>query len=338
MKNKQLFSILFAAALLALAIIAAPQFGAAQSQAQTPPAAQQQPPAQPQAGAVPPFTVKALGHNAFAAIAVPGGGAGSNASFIIGEDGVLVVDTFVSANAARALLAEIRTHTQAPIKYVVNTHYHIDHVSGNGVFAEAGAIIFAHKNVRDWIHIENMKFYPNATPAQKASVEALVAPTVVYTTGVELFLGNRHIAVRYFPGHTGGDSMVFDPESNVVFCGDIFWRHSLPNLIDASTDAWIDTLNLMIQAHPAATFIPGHGDVGTLDDVKAFRGYLVDLRQWVGDARAAGKTGDAIVDAVVPKIKEKYGDWGGFTSFSTKNVQQTADELNATKKVPRPLP
>jgi cyclase len=332
MQTKQRIIITLTAAIIALAIIAVPRFAAAERQPQE----------QPQAPPPPlPFRLKELGHNVWAAIDAPEAGtarAGSNASFIIGDDGVLVVDTFQKTSAAVLLLADIKRMTQLPIKYVVNTHYHIDHVSGNGVFADAGAIIFAHKNVRDWIHIENMKFYPNPTPAQKASVDALVAPTVVYTTGVDLFLAQRHIVVRYFPGHTGGDSLVFDPESNVVFCGDMFWRHSLPNLIDASTDAWIDTLNLMIQAHPAATFVPGHGDVGTLDDVKAFRGYLVDLRQWVGDARAAGKTGDAIVDAVVPKIKEKYGDWGGFASFSTKNVQQTADELNATKKVPRPLP
>ncbi|MFZ0819151.1 MAG: MBL fold metallo-hydrolase [Candidatus Acidiferrales bacterium] len=345
MKNKSQVIAIFTAALLALAIIAAPRFISAQSQAQTPPPSQQQssaqqaPPAQPQAAAVPPFTLKPLGHNAFAAIAVPGGGAGSNASFIIGEDGVLVVDTYQRVEAARALLAKIHELTPLPIRYVVNTHYHIDHVTGNGVFAEAGAIIFAHKNVRDWIHVENLKFYgANITPAQKASVEALTAPMVVYTTGVDLYLGQRHIFVRYFPGHTGGDSMVFDPESNVVFCGDIFWRHTLPNLIDASTDAWIETLNAMIQAHPAAAFVSGHGDVGTVEDVKAFRGYLMDLRQWVGGARATGKTGDAIVDEVVPKIKEKYGDWGALNNFSIRNVQQTAEELNATKKVPRPLP
>jgi hypothetical protein len=89
--------------------------------------------------------------------------------------------------------------------------------------------------------------------------------------------------------------------------------------------------------HPNAAFVSGHGDVGTVDDVKAFRGYLMDLRQWVGAARASGKTGDAIVDEVVPKIKEKYGDWGAFNNFSKTNVQQTALELNAEKKVPRPL-
>jgi glyoxylase-like metal-dependent hydrolase (beta-lactamase superfamily II) len=223
----------FCAALIALVVIAAPQFAAAQTQ--------------PQAGTVPPFTLKPLGHNAYAAIAVPGGGAGSNAGFVIGEDGVLVVDTFQRVEPARALLAEIRKLTPLPIKYVVNTHYHIDHVTGNTVFAEAGAVIFAHKNVRDWIHIENLKFYgANITPEQKASVEALTSPMVVYTTGVDLYLGPRRIVARYFPGHTGGDSLVYDSEANVVFCGDMFWRHTLPNLIDASTDAWIETLNAMI--------------------------------------------------------------------------------------------
>ncbi|HUK31187.1 MAG TPA: MBL fold metallo-hydrolase, partial [Candidatus Acidoferrum sp.] len=174
MQNKQLTSIAFTAALIALAIVAAPRFVAAQasgqSQAQAMPAAQQQPPAQSQAPPPPlPFRLKELGHNVWAAIDAPEAGtarAGSNASFIIGDDGILVVDTFQKTSAAAFLLADIKRMTQLPIKYVVNTHYHIDHVTGNGVFAEAGAIIFAHKNVRDWIHVENLKFYgPNITPA-----------------------------------------------------------------------------------------------------------------------------------------------------------------------------
>jgi cyclase len=302
----------------------------AQQQTQAPPPQTPAPPAIP-------FTIKPLGHNAFAVIPVPGGGAGSDAGFIIGDDGVLVIDTFVNANAARILLAEIHKLTPLPIKYVVNTHYHIDHVSGNGVFAEAGAVIIAHRNVRDWIHTENLKFYgANITPAQKASVEALTGPGLVYDQRVDIYLGARHIGVRFLPGHTGGDSVVFDPESNVVFCGDLFWRRTLPNLIDASTQPWIETLDAMIQAHPTAAFVSGHGDVGTIDDLKAFRGYLADLRQWVGEARAKGMTGDAIVDAVVPKIKEKYGEWGAFSNFSKTNVQQTAAELNAEKKIPRP--
>ena len=145
------------------------------------------------------FTIKPLGHNVFAAIAVSGSGAGSNAGFVIGDDGVAVIDTFQKVDAAKSLLAEIRKMTPLPIKYVINTHYHIDHVTGNGVFAEAGATIIAQKNVRDWIHTENKKFYgANITDAQKASVEGLTGPTQVYDTTLDLHLGshNNQRAIR----------------------------------------------------------------------------------------------------------------------------------------------
>lgn len=295
--------------------------------------------AAPQQSPALPFTLKPLGHNAYAAIAVPRSGAGSNSGFIIGDDGVLVVDSFQDANAARALLAEIHKLTPLPVKFVVNTHYHIDHVTGNGVYAEAGATIMAHKNVRDWIHTENTKFYgANITPAQKASVEGLTGPQIVYETGADIYLGTRHIVIRYFPGHTGGDSVVYDPDSNVVFCGDLFWRQSLPNLIDASTEPWIATLATLVQMRPTAAFISGHGDVGTAADVAAFRGYLVDLRGLVSVGRAGGKTGDDLAAEVMPKLKEKYGDWGAFTAFAARNIAQTDAELGGTKKIPQPVP
>jgi cyclase len=283
------------------------------------------------------FTLKPLGHNVWAAIAVPGSGAGSNSGFVIGDDGVAVIDSYQKVDAAKSLLAEIRKMTPLPIKYVINTHYHIDHVTGNGVYAEAGATIVAQKNVRDWIHTENKKFYgANITDAQKASVEALTGPTQVYDSALDLHLGSKLILVRYDLGHTGGDSIVFIPDANVIFCGDLFWRHTLPNLIDASTEAWIATLATLIQMHPAATFISGHGDVGTVDDVKAFQGYLIDLRKLVSDGRAAGKTGDALVDDLTPKLKEKYGDWGAFNNFAKRNILDTDAEFAGTKKIPHP--
>jgi cyclase len=283
------------------------------------------------------FNLKSLGHNVWAAIAVPGSGAGSNSGFVIGDDGVAVIDSFQKVDAAKSLLAEIRKMTQLPVKYVINTHYHIDHVTGNGVYAEAGATIVAQKNVRDWIHTENKKFYgANITDAQKASVEGLTGPTQVYDTVLDLRLGSKVINVRYELGHTGGDSVVFIPDATVVFCGDLFWRHTLPNLIDASTEAWIATLRVLIEKHPAAAFISGHGDVGAADDVQAFQGYLIDLRRLVSEGRAAGKTGDALVDDLTPKLKEKYGDWGAFNNFVKRNILDTDAEFAGTKKIPQP--
>ena len=314
--------------------LALPLLVAAQ-QTQTPP---QTAPSAPTPAPVNYFTLKPLGHNIWAAIAVPGGGAGSNSGFVIGDDGVAVIDSFQKVDAAKSLLAEIRKMTQLPVKYVINTHYHIDHVTGNGVYAEAGATIVAQKNVRDWIHTENKKFYgANITDAQKASVEGLTIPTVVYDTGLDLYLGSREILVRYELGHTGGDSVVFIPDANVVFCGDLFWRHTLPNLIDASTKEWIATLGVLINNNFGATFVSGHGDIGTFEDVKAFEGYLTDLRRMVSKGRASGKTGDALVGDLMPKLKEKYGEWSAFNNFAKRNILDTDAEFAGTKRIPHPV-
>src|SRR5262249_30480179 len=154
------------------------------------------------------FTLHDLGSGVWAAIGVPGSGAGSNAGFVIGNDGVAVIDTFQSTAAATQLLAAIREHTQLPVRFVVNTHYHLDHVAGNGVFFDAGARIVAHRNVRGWERTENLKFFGANPPAdKKAWVESLVLPDVVYDDAIDLFLGSRRILVRYMAGHTGGDSV-----------------------------------------------------------------------------------------------------------------------------------
>ena len=193
----------------------------------------------------PPFTLTQIGLNAWAAIhnAKAAAPAWANAGFVIGDDGVAVIDTFASADTAALLLAEIRERTRLPVKFVINTHYHFDHVAGNGVFANAGAIVLAHRHVRDWIHTENLRLMgPAITTEQKAATETLVAPTVGYDDGVTLYLGSRRIQLRSFPGHTGGDSIVVIPDSKIVFGGDLLFHEMLPTLIDASTRPWIDTL------------------------------------------------------------------------------------------------
>src|ERR1700747_960021 len=127
------------------------------------------------------FTLHDLGSGVWAAVAVPGSGAGSNAGFVIGDGGVLVIDTFQSAAAAAQLLASIRERTPLPVRFVVNTHYHLDHVAGNGVFHDAGAGIVAQRNVRTWERTENLKFFGATPPAdKKAWVESLVLPDLVY--------------------------------------------------------------------------------------------------------------------------------------------------------------
>jgi glyoxylase-like metal-dependent hydrolase (beta-lactamase superfamily II) len=283
------------------------------------------------------FTIKKIGEGVYAAIGADGGKAGSNAGFVIGSNGVVVIDTFEDQAPARDLLAEIRKITNLPIRFVVNTHYHLDHTGGNAVFAQAGATILAHRNLRGWLRTENLKFFgANPKPEQKAMVAALVMPDEVYSDAVDIYLGDRQIQVRYMLGHTGGDSVITVPDANVVFGGDLVWQKHLPNLIDATTSEWVKTLEKLLADHPSATFVSGHGDIATVSDVHDFHDYLVTLRDDVAKAHAAGKSDQALVDAVLPQLQDKYGSWGFFKGFSTRNITQTAAELSGTKKVPVP--
>jgi cyclase len=300
------------------------------------------------------FTVKKIGEGVYAAVSPDRSKAGSNAGFVVGSNGVVVIDTFEEAAPARDLLAEIRKVTSLPIRFVINTHYHLDHTGGNAVFAQAGATILAHRNVRSWLRTENLKFFgANPKPEQKALVEALVLPDEVYTDAVDLYLGARQIQVRYMLGHTGGDSVVTVPDADVVFAGDLVWQKHLPNLIDANTTEWVKSLEKLLADHPSGTFVSGHGDVATAADVRDFHDYLVALREAVAKAQAAGKTDQAVVDVVLPELQQKYGNcpaestapvqptatcWGFFKPFSVRNITQTAAELAGTKRLPAPLP
>ncbi len=296
-----------------------------------------------------PFTLRPLASNVWAAISDPKSAtsAGANTGFVIGDDGVAVIDTTVSFGSdgrfgtepARRLLATIRTLTNLPVKFVINTHHHLDHVGANAVFADDGAIVLAHRNVRDWIHSENLRMLGvNITPRQKAFIEALRPPAITYVEPVNLYLGSREILVQTFPGHTGGDSVVVIPDANVVFAGDLFWHDMLPNLMDASTEPWIDTLDRLATSEASATFVPGHGDVGNAPDVVAFRGYLATLRKLVSDAQALRQSGEVLADAVTPALRGRYGRWEDFAPLARLNILAVEAELNGTKRLPQAQP
>jgi cyclase len=281
------------------------------------------------------FTVKKIGEGVYAAVSPDHSKAGSNAGFIVGANGIVVVDTFETTGAAKELLAEIRKVSSLPVRYVVNTHYHLDHTGGNAVFADAGATIIAHRNVRSWLRSENLKFFGAAPkPEEKTQVASLVLPDLVYSDAIDIYLDSRLVQVRYMLGHTGGDSVVIVADANVVFAGDLVWQKHLPNLIDASTEPWIRTLDSLLQEHPSATFVSGHGDIATPADVSEFRGYLTTLRAAVAEAQSNEKSGDDLVKSVTATLKEKYGEWGFFNHFASHNIEQTADELAGKKRVP----
>jgi glyoxylase-like metal-dependent hydrolase (beta-lactamase superfamily II) len=286
-----------------------------------------------------PFVLHELAPGVYAAIDGPAHQAGSNAGIIIGDDGVAVVDSLFTPKAAQALVAAVHRLTDKPIRYVINTHYHLDHTGGDGVLKAAGAVIIAQTNVRTWLHSENPHLLgDHMTPALKAEIDALPEPDITVDRRLTLWLGARRVELRYWPGHTGGDLVVSVPDAKVVFCGDLFWNHVSPNLIDGTVSQWIATDAGLAKAPDAeaTTFVPGHGEVGRIDDLIAFKGYLSTLSADVVAARVQGLSGQTLSDNVAARMKTRYGDWSAFGYFIPKEIGFMAAELDGTKVVPQP--
>jgi len=297
--------------------------------------------AAPDVPATLPFVIKQVGPDVYAAIDGPEHKSGSNAGFVIGDDAVLVIDSFYNPDAARALVGEIRKLTPKPIRYLVNTHYHIDHTAGDTVLRDAGAIIIAHRNERAWVRTQNGHIFGNRlTPALEEKIAALALPDVTTRNRMTVWLGSRRVVIRPALGHTGGDLMVSVPDAHVLFCGDILWNHVSPNVIDGTVSDWTATLDSIGAAGDAAqtTFVPGHGDVAGAKDVAALAGYFRDLSALVMKERAAGLSGDALVKDALPKFSAEHADWTAFAYFAPLQLNYMDEELAGTKRLPPRVP
>jgi cyclase len=287
-----------------------------------------------------PFELKQVGPGVYTAIDGPEHKAGSNAGFVIGDDGVLVVDAFFNLEAARALVAEIHRLTPKPIRYIVNTHYHADHTGGDQTLRDAGAVIIAHKNVRGWVRSNNINLFGDRiTPELKARIEALPLPDITTDKDLTVWLGARKVVVRAVLGHTGGDLAIYVPDAKVLFTGDLLWRKVAPNLIDGSVKEWAETDRTFAAMPDAAhtTYVPGHGDIANSSDVTNFRAYLLDVRQLVTEGRRAGLRGDALAQEVTPKMKANHPDWTISDRAAAAEVHYIDQELAGTKKRPVPV-
>jgi len=241
---------------------------------------------------------------------VGGPGIDSNSTFIVTDEGVIVVDTRTTPADAEHILKEIRKRTDLPIVYTINTHYHGDHTFGNQYFLE-GKTIIAHKNVHKILagvrgkeHLDVFKSFK----LPRLNEVKITPPNLIYDGKLEIFLGGYHLKISHSRGHTDGDTYIFLPELQTVLTGDLVFNKKIPYMNDGYIEDWIKSVD-KLELLRAETYIPGHGDVGGKPIVIAMKHYLINLKTWVVEQIKLGKTLKETQDIVRPKIKERYAHW-----------------------------
>ena len=215
----------------------------------------------------------------------------SNAGFVVTDDGVVVIDALGSPALAREMLAEIRLVTPQPLRLVIVTHYHADHVYGLQVFKAAGAKVLAHDAGRGYLQADAAQLRLQASrqdlaPWVDADTHLVAADQWLTGEETRLQLGATDLVIRHVgPAHTPEDVVVFLPRQGVMFVGDLFFRGRLPFVGQADSRLWLASLQRLIDFKPRLV-VPGHGPVSTdpLADLVLTRDYLLHLRRTMGQA------------------------------------------------------
>lgn len=248
----------------------------------------------------------------------------SNAGFVVTDDGVVVVDALGSPELACQLLAEIKRITSQPVRYVIATHYHADHIYGLQSFAEAGAKILAHGSAREYLNSDTAQKRLEASRIELApwiNAQTRLVPADRWLEGQETLLrvGSFDFLIGHVgPAHTPEDVVVYVRQIGVLFAGDLFFQGRIPFVGQADSRLWIQSLNRLMDYQPKIV-VPGHGPASTdpMADMTLTRDYLLHLRKTMG---AAAKN--------LEPFEEAYAkaDWSRFEALPLFRV---ANRMNA---------
>lgn len=254
-------------------------------------------------------------------------GAIANTGFVVGAEAVAVIDTGGSPADGAALLAALRQVTELPIRYVINTHVHPDHIFGNAAFVRERPIFVGHRRLPEAMASRGAYYVDANRPLLGRAAEGIeiVPPTLLVEDRVRLDLGGRPLLLTAYPtAHTDNDLTVLDERSGLLWTGDLLFVDHLP-VVDGSLTGWLKVMDGLAKI-PAAGAIPGHGParVPWPDALTAQRTYLEAL---AADLRRMIRAGVPLAEAVRKAGQGERAHWRLFDDFNARNATAGFAEL-----------
>ena len=247
----------------------------------------------------------------------------TNAGIIIGDEGVMIIDSLRMPSFARDLKDDVKLITDKPIKYVLDTHAHWDHSWGNEEFPDS--TIIGHKNCYlemtdpDWNSEWRSKITSSNDPwSSEADLVNITPPNLTFETSMSIYIGGRELEILHLgKAHTSGDIFIHVPSEKLVFTGDVIQKERVPYLGDSYPNDWLDTDDRVSEL-PINKFVSGHGDIGNHEDLMEARAFIHTLVGETKNTIKDGKGKDEAQNQVIDSMTSRFSNWVGFDTMDEK--------------------
>ncbi len=244
-----------------------------------------------------------------------------NGGIVIGSDSVLVIDPFQTPELADLMISTVKSLTDKPIKYVLNTHYHADHTGGNSVFIKRDIPVIGRGVIREYIQSGRNK------------TAGITPPNTIINSQTDLWLGDRQVRIERVDGHSAGTDLVaYIPDAKVLFTGDMVFNKRIPYTGDSDIRQWQGSLYRLIATFPEAKIIPGHGDATDVTGLQAQQAYFSGLERLALEWKGQILTKEQALEKFA-KVPDLYKDYK-FKGLYPINLESAYEQFTRSAIIP----